>query len=322
MSIALSIRKRTSILAALGLAALLASPTIAQSTPRPKDRSQRPSPTGALIDLRPRFTVGQEVRLNMDIATKRSGTAPTPSPDPDGLDLKGDGDGDLSVGMTLSLRCTAADPQEGYTLSMKIDTFRISGTMNGEPMNWDSKKQGQDEALDAALGGITGVTIPVTMDKNGNISEVGGGLAGIGGAMGGKLGGGDLFKSLFGPLTSRSSNTGEARVGDKWSNDDTMQAGLGTVKVRTDNTLKSANSSMAVIATKGTFSLDPQTSQQGIRLREGKLEGETKWNTADHMIESMNMKQKVVLEKRDPKGPTQTSTQTMDVKVSRVRSGR
>jgi len=320
----MSITLRTSFLALLGLTALLASPAVAQSTPRPKDRpTQRPGPSGALVDLRPRFTVGQEVRLNMDIATKRSGTAPTPTPDPDDLDQKADGDGDLNVGMTLSLRCTAADPEEGYTLSMKIDTFRISGTMNGETMNWDSKKQGQDEALDAALGGITGVTIPVTMDKNGNISEVGGGLGGgLAGAMGGKLGGGELFKSLFGPLTSRTSNTGEARVGDKWTNDDTMQAGLGTVKIRTDNTLKSANSSMAVIATKGTFSLDPQSSQQGIRLREGKLEGETKWNTGDHMIESMNMKQKVVLEKRDPRGPTQTSTQTMDVKVSRARSGR
>jgi hypothetical protein len=102
-----------------------------------------------------------------------------------------------------------------------------------------------------------------------------------------------------------------------------MQAGLGTVKIRTDNTLKSASSGMAVISTKGTFSLDPTSTTQGVRIRDGKLDGDTKWNTADHMIESMNMKQKLVVEKRDTTtGQMSTSTQTTDIRVNRVRTGR
>ncbi|HYE62640.1 MAG TPA: DUF6263 family protein [Phycisphaerales bacterium] len=312
-------------LTVLTLSTLLAAPALAQTQPdrAPTETPRTPAPTppprqpgghpgGRVVDLRPRFTVGQQVKLNMDMNRKSTATGPAA---PDTKEQ-----GDVDVSMTVVLKCTSADPEEGYSLQLSIESMRFSGEMQGEQITWDSKKQGKDEVLDAMFSSILDVDIPVTMDKNGNISDVGGGVTG---AMGGKLSGGDMFKGLFGPLTTRTSNTGEARVGDKWTNDDTMQAGLGTVKIRTDNTLKSAGQSMATIATKGTFSLDPTSSSQGVRLREGKLEGETKWNTADHMIESMNMKQKVMLEKRDTKtGQMTTTTETMDVKVNRVRTGR
>lgn len=307
-------------LSVVALAGVLASTTLAQTQPdrtrstTPPPRNQTPQPSrGNLVDLRPRFTVGQEVRLNMDMSstsTRTGNTADEPATD---------ADGSRTVGMTIVLKCTAADPEEGYSLDMKIESFRIDGTIEGQPIKWDSKKQGKDEVLDAAFGSIVGTSLPVTMDKNGNISNVGGGL---GGALGGKMGGADMFKGMFGPISTRTTNTGEAKVGDKWTNDDTMQAGLGAVKIRTDNTLKSHSGGVATINTKGAFSLDPSSTQAGIRIREGKLAGDTKWNTTDHMIESMNMQQKLVLEKRDPKGQPSTSTETMDVRVTRVRTGR
>ncbi len=272
-------------------------------------RETTKAPAGK-VDLRPRFKLGQEVRLKMDVSTSRKQT--DPAADPQSASQKTD------IGITLALKCTGVNPETGYTLDMVFESFKFDGDIAGQTVHFDSKKPDADDPFGELLGSIVGTSMPVKMDLSGNISSVGGGVTDLAG-MTGSMGGADLIKGLFGPLATSSKGTGFAAVGDTWTNEDAMDAGMGSVRVKTTNTLSSARGGTATITTKGSFSLDPSSGGPGVAIRESSLSGETKWDTEAGMIDSMTMKQHVKVEQRAQKGAApSSSTSEMDVKVKRV----
>jgi hypothetical protein len=278
------------------------------------EKSPAPSKKN-LVNLRPKLKVGQEARFEMDIKANRSrrGGAAAPSGNP--MDMMGDGKQDMV--MTVVLKCTSADPETGYALDMTIEKFRMDATIGGESVRFDSTKPDESDPLAALFQTLVGTTMPVRMDKDGNISSVGGGAGALGG-----MDGASLMKGFFGPIATQSKSPGEAAVGESWTNDDTIEGGMGVFRIKTTNTLKSHARSMATIVTRGVFSLDPSSSQAGIRIREGDMSGNTQWDTETGMLDSMNFRQKLTIEKREQNGQPSVSSDDVTMKVTRVKSRR
>jgi hypothetical protein len=297
---------RLALVAAAGLMfAAMPAPgqPIKDKTPT-KEKTPTPATTKASgkIDLRPHFKVGQETRLKMETDVSRK---------------EGDAKADStsqSMSGTLLLRCTQTDPETGSTLDAVFETFKF--TMKGPAGNIDfdsTKPGGPGEDL---LGDILKTPLTVKMDPDGNITSVSGGAMG---ALGEGMSAGDLLKGLFGPIATAKKGTGQVNVGDRWTNEDTMDAGLGTVRITTTNTLKSYVSPMATIGLTGTFSLDPSSASKGVSIRDSSLAGEVKWDTEAGMIDSMNVKQKCSVEQRQDKGPPKHETDEITTKVTRVK---
>lgn len=284
-----------------------ASPTEpANPAGRPGDPS--PNATGK-VDLRPRFKLGQEVRLSMDIANSRQQT---------GVAATDAGNAKQDIHCTLKLKCTSVD-ESGYTLDLVIESFKFDGDMGGQTVHFDSKKPAGDDPMGEVMNALIGTALPVKMDLSGNITSLGGGLSGLSALGGGSGSAADALKGMFGPLATSRKGSGFSNVGDSWSNEDVMDTGLGHVRLKTTNTLKSASRGNATITTKGTFSLDPSSTGPGISIRESSLDGETHWDTDSGMLDSMTMKQKLRVEQKPQSGSTpSSSTNEVDMKVERL----
>jgi hypothetical protein len=128
------------------------------------------------------------------------------------------------------------------------------------------------------------------------------------------------MKGMIGPIFTTKKGSGQVSVGEKWTNEDTMDAGMGTVRITTTNTVKSYSNSVALVDINGKFSLDP-SSGKGVTIRDSSMNGEFRWNTEVGMLDSMTMKQKLTVEQKQDKGPPTRTSQDMNLKVQRMPGG-
>jgi Family of unknown function (DUF6263) len=265
------------------------------------------------VDLRPKFKVGQETRFKIDMDT--NGNQSTPGAG-EGQPMK------QTVGATILFKCRDTNPETGSTLEVVYETLKLKMQSPLASIEFDSSKPANpDDPMDGMIRSIVGTKLNVKMDKDGNITSVDGGGGGAGG-MGDQFAGADLMKNMFGPVFTTKKGSGQAAVGEKWTNEDTMEAGNGTVRITTTNTLKSVSGGMATIDIKGAFSLDPSSSGKGITIRDSSLTGEAKWDTEAGMLDSMQMKQKVSVEqKQGNEAPTRTG-QDVNMRVQRLQLAR
>ncbi len=156
------------------------------------------------------------------------------------MEMDSTGDQKASVGATILLKCVDTNPETGSTLEVSFETLKLK--MSG--VDFDSSKPSKSEdGMDDIIRPLIGTKLSMKMDKEGNITSFDGGMGGLGDQMGGA----DIFKNMFGSLSTSKKGTGQASVGEKWTNEDTMDAGMGTVRITTTNTLKSATGTTAVV---------------------------------------------------------------------------
>ncbi len=207
----MKLSRLASLVVAGGLVFLAVGPY--HSTAAAQGTPAKTASTGK-IDLRPRFRVGQETRFKMEMDST--------------------GDQKATVGATILLKCLETNPETGSTLEVSFETLKLK--MNG--VDFDSSKPSKSEdGMDDLIRPLIGTKLSMKMDKEGNITSFDGGMGGLGDQMGGA----DIFKGMFGSLSTSKKGTGQASVGEKWTNEDTMEAGMGTVRITTTNTLKSAH---------------------------------------------------------------------------------
>ena len=312
---------KTRLLVAVALATVTHSAQ-AQSrnaaSPPPPARTEEPSKgRGAVINLRPKFKVGQVIRLKMDMRSSgKQTTASTP-----GLPAT-DASQSMSQEITLSLKVKETDPAAGTKLDLVYDSFKISmKTPDGQDVTFDTSSKKKDDPLADLLAPLAGLTMAVTMDKDGNITSVdsgeGGDLSSMLGGAGGlsQFTGADVVKNLFGPVMTTRKGAGEARVGESWTNDDVIDAPWGKMKLSTTQTLASHRGSLATIDLRGKFDLMPTSSTSPApTIRDSLYTGKTLWNTETGMLDEMTMKQHLVVDQ----GQKGRSTHDMDVKVVRL----
>jgi hypothetical protein len=301
------------------------APTSPPETPPPVNPMLDPNPpppnvpkkpgTGAMVNLRPKFTKGQVIKFKMNMAS--SGVQTLPNID------KGQPLQPLKQSMTqelgLSLKVTETAANENTKADLVYDTVKLSMTTpDGSKVEFDSTKPpaGDADPIATMLKSLVGLSLTLTIDKDGNITSVDSSNSPL--ADSGMLKaftGGDVVKNLFGPITTTSKSNGEARVGESWTNQDQIDAPWGKMNLATTHTLVSHRSSIASITINGRLTLEPPTSTTPVpAIRNSSYTGQHLWNTELGMLSEMTMRQHLELESAE----TGNSTQTMEVSVKRL----
>lgn len=285
---------------------------------------------GKKIDLRPKFTKGQEIRLRLELVNRAKTTSTTkappkspskssPSDDEDAASSENK-DQDVSQEYTLLLRVKDTNAETGSTLELVYEQVKLKMKSPSGDMDFDSTKPKKDDPVDELLRPMVGMALTVEMDNKGNIKNVSGGdpLQDAAGGLGGGMTGPGALKDFFGRVfSSGPGNSGFAGVGESWSNDDKMEAPGGTWNITTTNTLRSANGGKAEIDIKGKLTFNPSTSGKGpqVKVQGATYSGRATWNTERGMLEAMETRQHV--ESLDGKS-NQRTTNDATMKVTRI----
>jgi hypothetical protein len=283
--------------------------TVLGVAPRAALGAQPAATSAGKIDLRPKFKVGQETRLQMDMDGKQSGSSAGEA----GLMQQ-------KVGGTLRLKCRDTNPETGSTLEMQFETLKVKATTAAGNIDFDSTRPADPDDMTAdAIRSMMMTMLTVKMDPSGNITSVDGGAGGALGLMGGPDMIKDLLKNSFGPISTTSKGSGRYSVGDTWKNEDVISGGLGTMRTTTINKLRSMSGPIANIDITGSVTLDPSSASQGVSIKDSSIKGDAKWDTEAGMLESMNMTQHYSVEQKQAQGAPVRTTQDVVMKVSRVR---
>jgi hypothetical protein len=303
--------------ALVAAAFVLAAPALAQST-RPdgggKGDGQPTSPAAksSKVNLRPKWKKGQEVRFKLSLESSSTDSAQGSAPQTQSMAQE----------LGLVLRCKETDAEAGSQLELVYESMKArirSPLMN---VDFDSSKPAKaDDPADTALRSVVGLTLPVRMDKDGNITSVGSGEGGESavGALVGQFTGADVIKGLFGPIFMARKGAGEAAVGESWTTEDTIDGAAGTIRLTMTHTLDSHAGGRANISMKGKATLTaagaggPQAA-----IRDSAITGKTVWDTEAGMLSTMESRQRLTVETRATKDAAGTTT-TQDMKVNVVR---
>ncbi|CAG1009096.1 hypothetical protein PHYC_03652 [Phycisphaerales bacterium] len=299
--------RRLALCAALLAPALLARPLLAQVKPESR------APKGAEVDLRPRFTKGQDVRLKMTLESRNASTAEN-----------ADENSSAKQEIGLLLKCTSADPEKGYTLDMVYESLKASIHSGLADVDFDSTKPpSPDDPYDQFLRSLVGMKQEILMDRNGEITSVGGGdaLGGLGGALAGQFQAADVFKSVFGPISSPKKSVPKPSVGESWTTETIMHGAVGTMRIEMTHTLASSIGGKATINSVGKVTLEPSAAGGKIpqvRISDSNIGGKTIWDLEAGMLNESEMLQRLTIQtRRDNK--TESTTQEMNTKVVRVK---
>lgn len=275
------------------------------------------------VDLRPRFVVGQEVRLKLATEEMTKTTL--------GGEASLNQDSASSREMVVSLRCTGKQDQNS-TVEMKIESLRatMSGAgIGGLDGSFDSSKPASKDGegtLGQALRPLVGQVFVLVFDQNGNITSVKGNEKVDGSAMGGfagQLGTMSGVQMLLSPITTPGKSSGEAAVGQIWTTRDVIDSPFGRLKMVTDYKLASHIGALAEVPIKGTLSLDSEGGGQGealgVKLKKSEYSGKMKWDTDRGMIQSMDVSQSIAIE-ATPGGQSVQFVQTNTTRITRLSS--
>ncbi|MBM4107314.1 MAG: hypothetical protein FJ255_00610 [Phycisphaerae bacterium] len=264
------------------------------------------------VDLRPKWTVGQDVRYKI----VADGT--------NEMDVPGMGAQKTTDRQEIVVRLTPKEVGEGgakVELTYESIKINVEGSPRG-PQTFDSTKPDEPGPLAQALRPILGLTLTLHMDRNGNITEVTGGddvQVNPRSQWAGRLVQKGGVSSMFGRVITGNRTTGEANVGDTWQTADKIDlSAMGSVKLTAENTLKGLSGDVATIGIKGTLELDASRAQaMQVNLTSGAYEGSAQWDTAAGQLNSMEVKQSMAVEAEGPMGKVSSRRSLTEV-VSRV----
>jgi hypothetical protein len=284
---------------------LLPDPTPAKDRQQPE--RPREQPAVRLVDLRPKFEKGQELRytLAMNSSTRQSTLTPAPkakSPrtpakpgsQPDAApDASANADSSSRVVMGLRLKVTDVSQESGATVDLVIESIKAAVQSGDAKLDFDStKKSNPDDPAAALFQSIAGTTLTLKVDRDGNISSVTGGesLTALGQFVspggGGQGKPGDLFSSLF----SAHKASGQAAVGESWENSDRIDSPLmGGFRMITRHTLTSVRGREAYVDVRGR--VEPSSEAPGaapFTLQNVQHQGTYIWDTGAGALKQMD----------------------------------
>lgn len=244
------------------------TPTPSPTTPKPAPKSLEPTgpATRGMIDLRPKFKVGQEFRLKMGNTSESTTSMPGLFEDPDGKPLPGgpntpspngkpggeeDNKSKTTQEFVLVFRPTAVSEEGEATVEVVFESIKMKIESDWMTDEFDSTKPkpttpapkksadplsefANTPPLEQSLRPLVGDVLTLTVDKNGNVTKVEGGekFAALfgeagGGVPGGPAGsGGGGAKGLFGGIFTVDKTRPTARVGDTWTTRDTIDLSM------------------------------------------------------------------------------------------------
>ncbi|MCC6970598.1 MAG: hypothetical protein IT434_10290 [Phycisphaerales bacterium] len=102
---------------------------------------------------------------------------------------------------------------------------------------------------------------------------------------------------LLGPIFTAKKSSGRARIGESWTSNDTLDASaLGSMKMRTTHTLRSAAAGIASVDLAGMIDKSSEGKSGPLQVKDSTFAGRYKWDTAKGQLESMDINQSIAME--------------------------
>lgn len=301
------------------------SPTRPQSQPgQPANQpANQPGRAGA-VDLRPKLEKGKVFRFKMNLSSTEKQTPPKDAQDPNVPAETVNATQDQEIVLKLTVK--DSNPETGSTLELVYESLKmkVANPMLGdEPLEFDSTKPADPNdptsgAIAEMLGSVVGTALTISMDKDGNVTNVAAPASAPG--LGDSFTGKDVISGLVGQVFTLKKGEPVVRVGEKWTNDSVMAATWGRTRITTNNTLTSHRGGKANIAIDGTVSMEPNSPGQpiSITINNSKLDGNAVWSTEDGMLDSMTVSQNLDINITSPAGQTKSQS-TKKTMVTRLK---
>ncbi len=228
--------------------------------------------------------------------------------------------------LVFKVKDASTDPRRGdqpshesTVVEVTFESIRAKSTTPDGTFEFDSTKPGPGKGntpggpsptptppadpfadpLSAALRPLVGTTLTLTLDPNGNITNIDGGeaftsLAGM--SLTGGGGGGKLFQSIVTPVGS----PGLVRTGEPWTTRDTIRTGLiGDFHMRSESRVASHRRGLAEVQVKGV--IEPESAGGagglgGFQVKDSKYSGRYTWDTDRGMLELMSTEQSIQID--------------------------
>ncbi len=259
-----------------------------------------------LIDLRPKFEKGQEIRYEM----RTESTSTYNVGERGGLEL--DGASKIQQQLDLLLRVLESDPESGSRIELIVERVAARLDSDGEVTSFDSAKPAKgaqaadgDRVLDA-FKQMVGSSVLIDLDPSGRISSISAPTtlpgadsfaaisnAGVGGLM--SIQGG--IGLPFGELVSMGHPTGLVKPREEWTNKDRL-GGLGMNMVTTHR-MRSASGNAARVELSGKIERPTEaggnTAPAGPDPKEQSIQGfvfdgDYDWDTGKGQLNKMDVR--------------------------------
>lgn len=292
---------------------------------QPSDEELNRGNNKKLVDLRPKFRKGETIRFTMNLESKSKTTIPALDDKPqEALSTH-------ELGLVFKVKDVTDD---GVTIELTFSRIKATRKTTDENEKFDSSQPpAKDKAstMGPQLRALAGTTLTLTLDKDGNVSNIDGGdalmaLAPDGGASGslpgglappstsgappgspGNAGGGSGFGAALGSIFNIKKGSGMASVGEEWTNSDSLNSGLlGSFTITDKNKLKSFNGSDAVVTVTGFIAPGSggNESLSIVKIKDSSFAGDYTWSVREGMLRKMNLHQHVVIETGGSLGAT------------------
>lgn len=279
---------------------------------------------GAAVDLRPKLDKGKVFRFKMNLNSTEKQTPPKDAQDPNVQAETVNATQDQEIVLKMTVKDSNAET--GSTLELVYESLKmkVANPMLGdEPLEFDSTKPASANdpsasAIADMLGSVVGTALTITMDKDGNVTNVTAPASAPG--LGDSFTGKDVISGLVGQVFTVKKGEPIVHVGEKWTNDSVMAATWGRTRVTTNNTLTSHRAGKANIVIDGKVSMEPNSPGQAISItiKDSRLDGNAVWSTEDGMLDSMTVNQTLDIDITSPAGQTKSQS-TKKTTVTRLR---
>jgi len=317
------------------------------STPGKKDANpsatpgKQPSIDGdekGKIDLRPKFTKGEKMTFKMEMESKSKTSMPALEDKPQEQTTKHE------LGLVFNVKDVTDD---GTIVELTFSTVKVTqqtGKDKADKLEFDSSRpvaKDKDNPLAPGCRELANTTFKLTLDKDGNVTNMAGGsglsslnslgmpgaLGNLGGGLPGGLGGGASssnsqgFADAIGSIFSVKKGSPIVKVGEKWTTSDDVDSGLiGKFRITTDSVVKSYSGDQAKIKVTGKVE-QASNSPGGVSLFQVKdtfYLGDYVWDTKAGMLKSMDLDQNVTIDGGSTAGGM-TMTSSSKIHVNRQR---
>ena len=288
------------------------APPASPPTSTPDSTSPPAIPRGT-IDLRPKWTVGQDRRLRLTMTSTTTTTMPglsDPLAEPGGKPAQGaDEAARSSADQTYVLRFSPTTVGEsGAVVDVTFESIRMTLDAAGQKETFDSdlppppkpagtnplQSLGETSLLERTLRPLVGEKLTLHLDTQGTITRIEGGekFAALFATAGGAAPN-TPPSSLFSGLLTLRQGTGSAKPGDRWTSESRVTlTPTGDVRLRTETTLASFKPPLAVLNFEGGLlpgSSDP--AGKIFHIDKATHRGTCEWDTSNAFLRSMSLSQ-------------------------------
>lgn len=243
------------------------------------------------VDLRPKFRKGDVAKydlvLNSDNDFNTGGAAGAPAQK-------------QKIDQNIGLKLTVLDsnPDTGATVELVYERLKFKSQGDLPGAEFDSSQPASKDAGNQAaqaLRPLIGTKLTLTVDPDGNITEVKGGESFANAFMDQMQGnyvtpGG--MNGMFGPVFSTRKAQTKAAVGDSWTYVDTLPGTmLGEMKLTTTHTVKSINGDLATVDLTGKYEVRNADTGLNLSVNNSSYEGSYVWDSEAGMLKSMQTRQ-------------------------------